>query len=371
MRNLLNLGVLAALRQAHVDTEGAEGTEVQVEVRDIADLAMDAEKPETDEDVQARHARLQAAEAQAQQQANDGTQVPDRVLQVAKAEIVICWEEFAGQDGVYDLQKRAQKKLGNIAQHILTIARECAAAAWERCEGDPRLDFGKLAASMFRNSIAMAELYLRGTLDLAKPDMEDRLDKFLGSSWKVYTSQVRSATEAGFDPRDHESIYSLRKAVEAAKAATSTGTREDGQQGGESGGGNADAQANGEQTSEEAARVTEAITTAAEQIQRAEGAEREGLDWSELSAIAQGSAKIQGALVLLHQAIHGTKLDEGNAEERVTNILNVAIREVNKLARRPELADDGSDGEAADSDDAGETVAELGEMEPELEAHEA
>jgi hypothetical protein len=356
MRNALNIGVLAALRQAIVEgSDGSAGEAELVQASDIQALADSAEEPETEDSIQARRARLQAGEAAAKAVAGDGTAMPDALIEKAKAEILVCWQEFAGQGGVYDLQKQAQKKLRNISQHILTIARECAAVAWDRTHSDPRLDFGKLASSMFRNAIAMAELYLRGTLDLAAPEAEAKLDSFLAGSWRNYTNQVRAATEAGFDPRDHDTIYALRAAVQAAKEAASTGTRDDGSTE-DTAGAQQQGQANG-------AQAATGEAPAADQESKEE--QRDGLDWSELGAIAQGSAKIQSALILLHQAIHGTKLDEGNAEERVTNILNVAVREITKLERREELADDGSDGEAADSDDDSETVAELEEMQPE------
>lgn len=347
MRNALNVGILNALRQAALEGDG-NGEGIEVRAADITALADSAEVPETEDTIQARRARLQASEAAAQATSKDGTAVPESIIERAKAEILICWQEFAGEGGVYDLQKQAQKKLRNISQHILTVARECAAEAWRRTESDPRLDFGKLASAMFRNAIAMAELYLRGTLDLAAAEAEEKLDTFLAGSWRNYTNQVRAATEAGFDPRDHDTIYALRQAVQAAKESTSTGTREDG--------GTEDAAAN-------SAGATDTGTTAPQGSTEQQGGEgtqeeRDGLDWSELSAIAQGSAPIQAALVLLHQAIHGTKLDEGNAEERVTNILNVAIREITKLDRRDELADDGSDGLDADSEEAPELTAE-------------
>lgn len=368
MRNaMLSVGILSALRQAAVEGDGnGEGAEI-VAASDIAALADQAEMPETEETVQARRARLQAGEAAAQATAKDGTAVPDSIIEKAKAEILVCWQEFAGVGGVYDLQKQAQKKLRNISQHILTIARECAAEAYRRTESDPRLDFGKLASAMFRNAIAMAELYLRGTLDLAEPEQEEKLDTFLAGSWRNYTSQVRAATEAGFDPRDHDTIYALRQAVQAAKEASSTGTRTDAESNSE---GTTDANAGTQQQG-----AGDGATGSNEQGTDSGNEDRDGLDWSELEAIAQKSARIQSALILLHQAIHGTDLVQENAEERVTNILNVAIREITKLPRRAELADDGSDGMAADSDDESETVAQsdddtVTELE-ELEASEA
>lgn len=368
MRNAsLILGISSALYQAQMDQNGAEGTDVQVTANDIQALADTAEEPETEASKEARRARLQAHEASAQAASNDGTALPERVVTRAREEILICWQEFAGEGGVYDLQKQAQKKLRNISQHILAIARECAAAAYERTHGDPRLDFGKLASAMFRNAIAMAELYLRGTLDLAAPEAEEKLDTFLAGSWRNYCSQVRSAVEANFDPRDHETIYSLRQAVQAAKEATSTGTRDD-----SAANAGTTTETSGDATQGTPAPNTGAAVPGSEQDEAADE-DRNGLDWSELEAIAQGSASIQSALILLHQAIHGTKLDEGNAEERVTNILNVAVREITKLARREELADDGSDGMATDQDDeteidseehnTGQTLADLHEME--------
>src|ERR1044072_7952164 len=227
MRNALIMGITSALYQANQEQVGAEGMEVQVNANDIQALADTAERPETPAVQEARRARLQAGQASAEAVAKDGTSVPDRVIEKAKAEILICWQEFAGVGGVYDLQKQAQKKLANISQHILAIARECAAAAYERTHADPRLDFGKRASAMFRNAVAMAELYLRGTLDLTAHEAEERLDTFLAGSWRNYTNQVRAAAEAGFDPRDHDTISSLRQAVQAAKEATSTGTRDD------------------------------------------------------------------------------------------------------------------------------------------------
>lgn len=356
MRNILALttAIHAALNTDATD----EGNTPTV---NLTELAQTAEVPETDEDKQARKARLDHAREQAAKAANDGTAVPDALMGLAQKEIQVCWKEFAGKDGVFDAVKRARKGMANISAHILNIAKACAVAAYERASG-PDDDAIKLAGRLFRNAMGAAESSLRGSLDLTDDDAEERLDEFLRSSWNVYKSQAKSGFDAGLDPKDYDSLYGIVKAVKAKKEATATGTRTDANkdEGTDSqpNQGAQDAQANGEEApATDADDATEG--TDEEQEPGDTTPDTQALsDGSEVEIIAQGNAKIRGALILFHRAVHSVNLDDGNNEERLVNILRHAAREINKLTRVQAPATD-------DSTDDADTDAETTEL-PEL-----
>lgn len=344
---MLNAAVCAALNQ---EQEGG-GSQEPV---NLSQLAETAEAPETEEDRQARKARLDRAREQAAKAASDGTAMPPELLGLAAQEIKVCWEEFAGRDGVYDNLKKVSKKMANIAGHILNVAKACAAAAFTRLEGQPDADPIKLAGAMFRNAMAAAEQGLRGSLDLTDDEAEAKLDLFLSKSWAVYKSQAKSGFDAGLDPRDHESLYSVVKAVKASKEAKSTGTRTDDKPKDE---GVQDA-TQGAQDAAQEAQAADSDDTGEPQENTQEP--RQYSD-SESEIIAQGNVKVQGALILLHKAVHAVDLDDGNNEERLVNILRAMTREIAKLSTR---RDDGSQDEETDTDD--EMTTEL----PELHASE-
>jgi hypothetical protein len=318
----------------------------------LTELANTAEVPETDEERAARKARLDRSRELAAKAAGDGTAMPAELLGIAQQEIQVCWKEFADKGGVYDAVKRARKGMANISAHILNIAKACAAEAYKRAESQgPDFDVIKLAGSMFRNALGAAESSLRGSLNLADDEAEAKLDSFLQSSWKVYTSKVRQGFESGLDPKDYDSVYALEKATKAVKEAKATGTRTDkdaGQEGqqppteGQEG-----TTASAEEGEQGAATDADAAGEAQEEPQGDTTPDTQALsDGSEVEIISQGSAKIRGALILLHRAVHGVDIDVDNHEERVTNILRMATREINKLMRdAEEIEQDADEGE--------------------------
>lgn len=331
---MFNRNLLIAVKAA-LNTDASEEGQTGV---NLTALAQEAEVPETDEDRQARKARLDRSREQAAKASNDGTAMPAELLGLAQQEIQVCWKEFSGKDGVYDAVKRAKKGMANISGHILNIAKACAVAAYER-QTKPDDDPIKLAGSMFRNAMAAAESSLRGSLDLGDDEAEAKLDSFLTSSWKVYQSQAKQGFDAGLDPKDYDSIYGITKAVKAIKEAKSTGTRTDKAKDEKPADSTEGSATTPEATSAKAAEGTEDDETTDEgEDDIGEGytgddtSDSQALaDGSEVDIIAQGNAKVRGALILLHRAVHAVDTDVDNHEERLVNILRMATREVNKL----------------------------------------
>jgi hypothetical protein len=294
-----NAYLMLALRAAM----GSDASDDSITGGEIASLAVEAgadEEEETDQHKADRKARLATEEAKARKAANDGTAIPDELVGLAQREIKECWKEFAGTGGVWDLTQKVKSKIRTISQHILNIAKECAVHAYERCEGNDDADPIKLAGSMFRNAMASAELALRASLDLSNDDAEKQLDAFLSGSWNVYKSQVKSGFDAGFDPKDYDSIYAITKAIKAAKEAKSTGTRDDDK---------------GDKDDTKSSKGSEAAMTVDEVADVVDG----------------GSAPVHQAVLMLLKSV---KFAASNAEhtDKVANILNLARREIDKLS---------------------------------------
>jgi hypothetical protein len=270
--------------------------------------AIDADnaiRPESQEDIQKRKERLQKAKEQSEREANDKTSVPDSLIGLAQREIKECWKEFSGKGGVWELQKRAREKLGNISSHILSIAKAACRAAEERYKEDNKVDVAKLASAMFRNAMAQAEASLRGSLDLTEEEAEAKLDAFLNSSWAVYKSKAKKGLDGGFNANDFGTLNQMDEAVKQAKKAASTGTRDDSPK---------------DKPQGEAEVKTDVMDTA--------------------EIVAKDSGKVQGAVTAFLLAVRSADIE--THEDRITNIVNNACKELVKLAKTDAQAPKGA-----------------------------
>jgi hypothetical protein len=270
--------------------------------------AIDADnaiRPESQEDVQKRKERLLKSEEQMKKDANDKTSVPDSLIGLAQREIRECWKEFSGKGGVWELQKRAREKLGNISDHILSIAKAACTAAEERHKEDAKVDVAKLASAMFRNAMAQAEASLRGSLDLTEEEAEAKLDAFLNSSWAVYKSKAKKGLDGGFNANDYPTLNQMDEAVKQSKKASSTGTRDD---------------------------------SAKDKPKGDADVKTDVMDTAEI--VAKDSGKVQGAVTNLLLNIRAADLE--THEDKLVNILNNAAREIGKLAKQEAQAPKGA-----------------------------
>jgi hypothetical protein len=302
--------VLALVVNGLLNPEPAEGGIVDL---NLARNAVEADEDLDSEEAKAeRTARLTAADATAKKQANDGTALPDEIVGLAQREIKVCWQEFSDKGGVWDLTQKVRSKLSNISQHILNIAKACAAAAYDRTVGDVDADYVKLAGKMFRNAMAQAELSLRASVDLTEEDGEKKLDAFLVGSWNVYKSTLNTAMGGGFDPRDYDSIYKMQQAVKAAKAEKNGAGEGKGRGAGKGADDDAVA-ADSDDNDEPAAERTDAP----------------GDDDLADYIVNKQYAKGHGALQLLLRTLGNVDWDKH--EDKVSNILNMATKECAKL----------------------------------------
>jgi hypothetical protein len=319
-RNLVTaIGAVLAAEAAKL--EGGSPPADLTLARTAAEAEADDHSPEA---IQARKARLAAAQANAIKQAADGTALPDEIVGYAINQMRECWKEFDGKDGVYDLTKRARAKLASISQHILGIAKKCAVAAYERSLGTPDADYVKLAGAMFRNAMAQAENSLRATIDFTDEEAEEKLDNFLTSSWNVYKSQVNSAMNAGMDPRDHDTIYKLNQAAKAAKELKNSGGQGKGRKEKET------------ETTAQTADDGGEEATAADSADRTETeTESDSLaDYIVNIQYAKGHAATDLLLTTLG------RIDWDKHEDQCVNIINLLVKELNKLTlpeREPEM----------------------------------